>query len=91
MCGEVVRRADDGGPEVGRDANGHHVLRDVLPELNASVVTGGHEIDTAVVGRDLKLDGRIVTSKLSELRTDDRLGGKALERIEFSNRSIVFR
>jgi signal transduction histidine kinase len=34
---EVRGRADDRGPQIGRDADGHHVLRDVLAELDACV------------------------------------------------------
>src|SRR2546428_12419868 len=73
MCVEICRCADDGWPEIWGHPNGHHVMRDVFPELNPRVVAGGHEIDTAIVGRDLQLDGRVVTYELSELRPNDGL------------------
>jgi hypothetical protein len=75
--GEIRWCANDRWPEIRRHSNGHHVLRDVLPELNARIVAGGCEIDTAVVGRDVELDTWVVTHELPELWAHDRLGSEA--------------
>jgi hypothetical protein len=37
---EVRGCANDRRPKIWRHANGHHILRDVLPELNTCVETG---------------------------------------------------
>jgi hypothetical protein len=40
--------------DVRRDPDGHHVLRDELPEVNRRVEAGSHGIHPAIVGRHLK-------------------------------------
>src|SRR5438128_10812607 len=69
---EISRRADDRRPVVPGYPNGHHVLLNELPELNAGVEAGSHEIVVAVLGRDVEHDVRVVARELSQFRCEHR-------------------
>src|SRR5438309_97599 len=69
---EISRRADDRRPVVPGYPNGHHVLLDELPELNAGVEAGSYEIVMAVRGRDVEHDVRVIARELAQLRGEHR-------------------
>jgi hypothetical protein len=59
--------------DIRRNANGDHVLRDVLAKVNRAVEPGSDEINPAVVSRDLQYDVRVIARELSQLRSEDGL------------------
>src|SRR5215207_9462362 len=63
--------------DVRRDANGDHVLRDVLAKVNRGVEPGSDEINPTVISRDLQYDVRVIARELSQLRSEDGLCRKA--------------
>lgn len=49
-----------------------HVLRDVLTELDPSIISTRDEVDAAVIGGDVEHDVRILPRECSELWGKDR-------------------
>ena len=56
---QVLRRGDDGGALIRRDAHRDHVALDELAQLDARVEAGGHEVDAVVAHADVHRDVRM--------------------------------
>src|SRR5438094_8326660 len=72
---EIAGRRHDGRPVVPGYAERDHVPFDEFPEMNAGVEARGDEVDATLVGRHIEHDVRVVASKLSQLRCEDRRRG----------------
>ena len=69
---EVGRRADHGHAQVGSNAHGDHVLRDLLAETHPRVETLRHDVGEGVVDRDLHFDVRVVRQEALKSGPEDR-------------------
>jgi hypothetical protein len=72
MRGEILGRAHNGRPVIGRDADGDHVSLDVFADLNPGIETRRHELNPAVVGGDVEQNLWILAGEPGQL--DRKLG-----------------
>ena len=69
MRGEVLGRADDGRPLIGRHADRDHVALDEPAEMNAGVEAGADEIEASLLGRgQVEEHVGVVAGELTEFR-----------------------
>ena len=86
---EVGRRADDCHAQVRPDAYGDHVLRHLVSEPHAGVVTVGDDVGQAVVDVDFHLDVGVAREEPGNRGPEDRVGGVIVRRDSNRARGLV--
>ena len=72
---QVLRRGDDGGALIRRDAHRDHVALDELAELEARVEALGDDVDAVVADADVHRDLGMRARERAELRRQHERGG----------------
>src|SRR5947208_1474836 len=74
---KVCRGAHNSRPMVLGDPDRDHVLLDVFAEMNTCIEASRHDVEAAVVSRDIENDIGIIMRKLGQSWSEHRGPGKS--------------
>src|SRR6266853_3543030 len=74
---KVCWRAHNSRPMVLGAPNRDHVLLDVFAEVNTCIEASRHNVEAAVVSRDIEYDVGVIVRKLGQFRSEHRGPGKS--------------